>query len=95
MGGEETSPDELSGMMETFKFVVKEKQSKRIGSASDFDFDGNGQKKDVEVTKLREALQELKVVARAKVTSNRIYSAAYHPDGTKDLIFFGGLHHCH
>jgi len=32
----------------------------------------------------------LKVVARAKVMQDRVYSAAYHPDPTKDLIFFGG-----
>jgi hypothetical protein len=32
----------------------------------------------------------MKVVARAKVTQDRVYSAAYHPDPTMDLIFFGG-----
>lgn len=42
------------------------------------------------VAELREKLQNLKVVSRAKVTLNRVYSAAYHPDVTKDLIFFGG-----
>lgn len=42
------------------------------------------------VTELRDKLQDLKVVSRAKVTQDRIYSAAYHPEVTKDLIFFGG-----
>jgi hypothetical protein len=37
----------------------------------------------------------LKVVAQAKVTAVRIYSAAYHPEVSKDLIFFGGLHRSH
>ena len=32
----------------------------------------------------------MKIVARAKVTQDRVYSAAYHPDPTTDLIFFGG-----
>lgn len=39
---------------------------------------------------LKKELQNLRVVSRAKVTLNRIYSAAYHPDVQKDLIFFGG-----
>jgi hypothetical protein len=35
-------------------------------------------------------VHDLKVVARAKVVTERIYCAAYHPEKTKDLIFFGG-----
>ncbi|KAJ7063356.1 WD40-repeat-containing domain protein, partial [Mycena amicta] len=41
------------------------------------------------VTEIREKVQDLKIVARAKVTQDRVYSAAYHPEVTKDLIFFG------
>ncbi|KAJ7709851.1 WD40-repeat-containing domain protein [Mycena rosella] len=44
------------------------------------------------VSELRDRLQDLKVVSRAKVTQDRIYSAAYHPEPTKDLIFFGDKH---
>ncbi|KAJ7172424.1 WD40-repeat-containing domain protein [Mycena filopes] len=44
------------------------------------------------VTELREKLEDLKVVSRAKVTQDRVYSAAYHPEVTKDLIFFGDKH---
>ncbi|KAJ6630858.1 WD40-repeat-containing domain protein [Mycena sp. CBHHK59/15] len=44
------------------------------------------------VSELREKLQDLKVVSRAKVTHDRVYSAAYHPEVTKDLIFFGDKH---
>jgi len=43
-----------------------------------------------EVAALRERFQNMKIVARAKVTQDRVYSAAYHPDPTMDLIFFGG-----
>jgi len=43
-----------------------------------------------EVAELRKKLTKLKIVARAKVTMNRIYSAQYHPEKSKDLIFFGG-----
>lgn len=45
-----------------------------------------------EVQELRDKLQGLKVVSRAKVTQDRVYSAAFHPEVTKDLIFFGGLY---
>ncbi|KAJ7632675.1 WD40 repeat-like protein [Roridomyces roridus] len=38
------------------------------------------------VSELREKLENL------KVTENRVYSATYHPDVTKDLIFFGDKH---
>ena len=32
----------------------------------------------------------MKLIMRAKVTQARVYSVAYHPDPTMDLIFFGG-----
>lgn len=43
-----------------------------------------------EVAQLRKKLTKLKIVARAKVTMNRVYCAQYHPEKSKDLIFFGG-----
>jgi hypothetical protein len=45
---------------------------------------------DREVAELKKKLTKLKVVARAKVTMNRVYCAQYHPEKSKDLIFFGG-----
>ncbi|KAK0450927.1 WD40 repeat-like protein [Armillaria borealis] len=45
-----------------------------------------------ELEDLREELKGMRVVSRAKVTESRIYSAAYHPDVQKDLIFFGDKH---
>ncbi|THU89524.1 WD40 repeat-like protein [Dendrothele bispora CBS 962.96] len=44
------------------------------------------------VVDLRKRLKGLKIVSRAKVTQDRVYSAAYHPEPTKDLIFFGDKH---
>ncbi|KAJ6547617.1 WD40-repeat-containing domain protein [Mycena capillaripes] len=44
------------------------------------------------VAELRDKLEDLKVVSRAKVTQDRVYSAAYHSEITKDLIFFGDKH---
>ena len=43
-----------------------------------------------EVAQLRKRLTKMKIVARAKVTTNRVYCAQYHPENSKDLIFFGG-----
>ena len=66
---------------------------KRIAQTDAFVFDDHkATKEQAAVNSLREKLQNLKVAARAKVTENRIYSAAYHPDVTKDLVFFGGRH---
>ena len=47
-----------------------------------------------EVAELRKKLTKLKIVARAKVTTNRVYCAQYHPEKSKDLIFFGGNLSC-
>jgi len=47
-----------------------------------------------EVAELRKKLTKLKIVARAKVTMNRVYCAQYHPEKSKDLIFFGGKVSC-
>ena len=43
-----------------------------------------------EVAELKKKLSKLKIVARAKVTMDRVYCAQYHPEKSKDLIFFGG-----
>ena len=51
----------------------------------------NGKRYKCEVKNLRNRLRSMKVVSRAKVNRNRIYSCAYHPDISKDLIFFGGM----
>jgi hypothetical protein len=50
----------------------------------------SSKKEDAEVAALRARFQNMKIVARAKVTQDRVYSAAYHPEPTKDLVFFGG-----
>ncbi|KZT58936.1 WD40 repeat-like protein, partial [Calocera cornea HHB12733] len=49
-------------------------------------------KGDPGLEELRERMAGLVVRSRAKVTEDRIYSATYHPERTKDLIFFGDKH---
>ncbi|KAA1471117.1 WD40 repeat-like protein [Dentipellis sp. KUC8613] len=80
-----------SGIREVFEALTHEAHPRRVARSDAFVFD-NENKEDAEVTALRERLQNLKVVARAKVTENRVYCAAYHPEKTKDLIFFGDKH---
>jgi len=63
--------------------------SRRSGDPEAFVFD-DGSEHQSAVKMLREQVQGLKVISRAKVTMNRIYSVAYHPEVSKDLIFFGG-----
>ncbi|PFH54309.1 hypothetical protein AMATHDRAFT_72815 [Amanita thiersii Skay4041] len=62
-----------------------------IGDPASFDFEDEN-KDSAAVKELRQRLANMKVISRAKVTQNRIYSCAYHPEVTKDLIFFGDKH---
>jgi len=65
---------------------------RRVPDPEAYAFNGedSSQKEERALTEIREKLHDLKVVARAKVVTERIYCAAYHPEKTKDLIFFGG-----
>ncbi|KAF5381091.1 hypothetical protein D9615_003996 [Tricholomella constricta] len=88
--GEDES-EEVSSLSTTLQLVAQTAHPKRVGDPEAFTFDGE-KKGKAAVAELRERLQSLKIVARAKVTQDRIYSAAYHPEVTKDLIFFGDKH---
>lgn len=88
----EQDPEDISTLNTTFKAVIGQPHPRRMGDFDAFVYDSNKDKReDREVEELRKKLQSLKVVARAKVSQNRIYSAAYHPEVSKDLIFFGGM----
>jgi len=80
---EDAEPEDLSSLTAALDVVA---QPKRVGIIDS----KPASQETKEVKALRDKLQKLKVVSRAKVTQNRIYSAAYHPEITKDLIFFGG-----
>lgn len=56
--------------------------------------DDDGIKPDVAISAIRKQLSPMVVRSRAKVTQDRIYSMAYHPEVTKDLIFMGDKHGC-
>lgn len=80
---------EVSALSAELKTVTQALATTRFGDPDAFAFDSDKADEDA-VSALREKMQGLKVVSRAKVTQDRVYSAAYHPDITKDLIFFGG-----
>lgn len=68
--------------------IIEKSQPRRTVPLDDYVRDEKKEKE--EVTSLKNKLGKMKVVSRAKVTQNRIYSSAYHPERSKDLIFFGG-----
>ncbi|KAF8651464.1 hypothetical protein AX16_004763 [Volvariella volvacea WC 439] len=79
---------ELGKLSEALKDLAQTAQPRK---ASDFEAYAYTEdaKNQAAVNELKEKLEKLKVVSRAKVTQHRIYTAAYHPEVTKDLIFFG------
>ncbi|KAH9079555.1 WD40 repeat-like protein [Lactarius deliciosus] len=83
--------ERLSGLSTTFQSLLLARYPRRRGERDAFVFDSS-KKEDAEVAALRARVQNMKIVARAKVTQDRVYSAAYHPEPTKDLIFFGDKH---
>ncbi|KAL0946835.1 hypothetical protein HGRIS_013003 [Hohenbuehelia grisea] len=83
--------DDLPHFKACLKVVTERVHPRGIGDIDAYDFEDESKDQDA-VAELREKLQNLKVVARAKVTQDRVYSAAYHPEPTKDLIFFGDKH---
>jgi hypothetical protein len=86
---EEWEPGALTGLRSKFQSLLQAQHPRRSSSQDAFVFEKD-KEEAAEVAALRERFQNMKVVARAKVTQNRVYSAAYHPDPTADLIFFGG-----
>jgi hypothetical protein len=90
----EQDPEDISTLDDLLKAVVNEPHPRRIGDFDAFvyDADTDTDKRDArEVEQLKKKFRSLKIVARAKVNQNRIYCAAYHPEVSKDLIFFGGM----
>lgn len=87
---EDLDKDSLTKLDEVLQHVCKEPHPRRVGEDDTFTFDVDSEGEDAEVADLRNKLNKLKVVARAKVTQDRVYSMAYHPEIRKDLIFFGG-----
>lgn len=85
----EMEDDERNQLSLALQEIARNSHPRKVAGHSDFDYEDE-KKEKVEVEHLRKQLQRMRVVSRAKVCDNRIYSSAYHPEKTKDLIFFGG-----
>lgn len=69
--------------------AVAQTSGRRVGDPEAFNFEDDA-KHRAAAKDLRDKVENLKVVSRAKVTTNRVYCAVYHPEVTKDIVFFGG-----
>jgi hypothetical protein len=86
----ESGPEDTESLNKSMEAVSKSSVD-RVGNFDEWVFEDS--KEDERALKdLRQRMGKLVVRARAKVTDARIYCAAYHPEVTKDLIFFGGEH---
>ncbi|TFK54762.1 WD40 repeat-like protein [Heliocybe sulcata] len=91
LDGEE--PEELAALEATLQEVTKTSYVKRVAAQDAFLFGKDeGEEEERELADLKKRMQKMKVVARAKVTQDRVYSATYHPEVRKDIILFGDKH---
>ncbi|KAG6845324.1 hypothetical protein H0H87_010781 [Tephrocybe sp. NHM501043] len=88
----EEEAEEISSLRATLQDIAQKPNPRRVADTEAFTYDNDNKKQESHVTELRERLQSLKIVSRAKVTQDRVYSAAYHPEVSKDIIFFGDKH---
>lgn len=75
--------EDISTLTEALQAIAKEEHPRRVADIHSY-ADLDDEQEEREAAELRSKLRGLKVVARAKVTEDRVYSAVYHP-GT----FFG------
>ncbi|KAF8625806.1 hypothetical protein AX15_005193 [Amanita polypyramis BW_CC] len=87
----EDGVEELDDLTAKLSTLTHSCHPRRLGDTEAYTFHDN--KNDAAaVEELRKRLNPMKIVSRAKVTQDRVYSCAYHPEPTKDLIFFGDKH---
>ncbi|KAH7889221.1 WD40-repeat-containing domain protein [Phlebopus sp. FC_14] len=95
VAGEEMGDGEVGKLRASLQGVTGVPIARRVGDVGAWVLDegeDGGKKDEREVQALRKRLGKMRVVARAKVTQDRVYSAAYHPEPTKDLVLFGDKH---
>lgn len=86
---EELADEEMSALRASLQAITQKSIPRGVGNVDAWVYEGD-KHNEREAQQLRKRLGNMKIVSRAKVTQDRIYSAAYHPEPTKDLIFFGG-----
>ena len=76
-------PSTLNSLRTRLETVCRETHPRSVGKeAEDAPEDDNFEE-------LKEKLSSMVIRSRAKVTQDRVYSMAYHPEPTKDLVFVG------
>ncbi|KAH7107553.1 WD40 repeat-like protein [Auriculariales sp. MPI-PUGE-AT-0066] len=91
--GRELSDEELSSLRSSVRVVLDSLHKLQVGdNEKQWDWDESSESEHPDLTALKAACKSMRVVSRAKVTQDRVYSMAYHPERTKDLIFFGDKH---
>lgn len=86
---EDSEAQEVMALTSSLQVVTQNVNPRRVGDNKAHQYDEDDDEDAVK--KLKKNFQKLKIVARAKVTGDRVYSSAYHPEVSKDLIFFGGV----
>lgn len=86
---EKLDDEEMSSLRGSLQAITNNSIPRGVGSVDAWVFESD-KRDEKEAQELRKRLGKMQVVSRAKVTQDRVYSAAYHPEPTKDLIFFGG-----
>ncbi|KAF8892545.1 WD40 repeat-like protein [Infundibulicybe gibba] len=84
-------PEDVSRLSDTMRIITQTSQPRCVGDPDLF-ASKDSKVHEAAVAELREKLEDLVVISRAKVTMDRVYSAAYHPEVSKDLVFFGDKH---
>ena len=86
---EDQDASEVMALTASLQVITKTQRPRRVGDMKAFMLDEL--KHEAAVKELKKKLGKLRIVSMAKVAKDRIYSAAYHPEPTKDLVFFGGV----
>lgn len=81
-------PEDASTLAKELSSIATQHAQKGIIPADDETGDAKAEERATKA--LENEFKNVGVLSRAKVTTNRVYSAVYHPDENKDLIFFGG-----
>lgn len=76
---EELSDEELSALRGSLQAITGKSIPRGIGNVDAWVYE-NDKDDEREAQELRKRLGKMKVVSRAKVTQDRLYSAAYHPE---------------
>lgn len=76
--GSDLSDQELLSLRQNLRVVCTAKQPKEVGDDS-LTWDDK-ESEDRDLGELKDAVKSMRIVSRAKVTLDRVYSMAYHPE---------------